>query len=114
MFLRVQIRDFAAIERAGTSARIVVRDRGPGLPPGFAEKAFEPFMLECIRRQLATIPTFSTCYCLGEGTNFKYFSRINARHGFFKEIIPLPHPFLRLCAVGQPAFPCGRLRMAEK
>jgi hypothetical protein len=55
-------------------------------------KSFEPFMLECIRRQLATIPTFSTCYCLGEGTNFKYFSRINAQHGFFKEIIPLPHP----------------------
>jgi signal transduction histidine kinase len=32
------------VARAGTSARIVVRDRGPGLPPGFAEKAFEPFM----------------------------------------------------------------------
>jgi two-component system OmpR family sensor kinase len=25
-------------------ARISVRDRGPGLPPGFAEKAFEPFV----------------------------------------------------------------------
>ncbi len=32
------------IARAGPVARIVVRDRGPGLPPGFAEKAFEPFM----------------------------------------------------------------------
>src|SRR5258708_1486658 len=46
-------------------------------------KAFEPFMLSCIRRQLETMPTFSTCYCLGEGTNYKYFSRINANHGFF-------------------------------
>lgn len=24
--------------------RVIVRDRGPGLPPGFAEKAFEPFV----------------------------------------------------------------------
>jgi hypothetical protein len=55
-------------------------------------KAFEPFMLRCVRRQLATMPTFPFCYCLGEGENFKYFSRINERHGFFKEIIPLPHP----------------------
>jgi hypothetical protein len=55
-------------------------------------KAFEPFMLRCIRRQLETMPVESTCFCLGEGENYKYFSRINAQHGFFKEIIPLPHP----------------------
>jgi hypothetical protein len=55
-------------------------------------KAFEPFMLRCIRRQLVTMPTYSVCYCLGEGENYKYFSRINNWHGFFKEIIPLPHP----------------------
>ena len=30
--------------RVGATARIVVRDRGPGLPPGFAERAFEPFV----------------------------------------------------------------------
>jgi hypothetical protein len=53
---------------------------------------FEPFMLKCIRVQLETMPTFTTCFCLGEGTNYKYFSRINAKHGFFKEIVPLPHP----------------------
>jgi Domain of unknown function (DUF4918) len=55
-------------------------------------KAFEPFMLRCIRRQLETMPVFPVCYCLGEGENFKYFSRVNERYGFFKEIIPLPHP----------------------
>jgi len=32
------------VARVGSSARIVVRDRGPGLPPGFAERAFEPFV----------------------------------------------------------------------
>jgi hypothetical protein len=55
-------------------------------------KAFEPFMLGCIRRQLVTMPVESTCFCLGEGENFKYFSRVNARYRFFKEIIALPHP----------------------
>jgi hypothetical protein len=52
----------------------------------------EPFVLACIRRQLETIPTGETCYCLGEGENYRYFSRINQRYGFFKTIIPLPHP----------------------
>jgi hypothetical protein len=55
-------------------------------------KAFEPFMLRCIRRQLETMPAFPVCFCLGEGENFKYFSRVNERYRFFTEIIPLPHP----------------------
>ena len=54
---------------------------------------FEPFMLQCIRRQLETMPTTrERCFCLGEGENFKYFSKVNQQHGFFKEIVPLPHP----------------------
>jgi len=52
----------------------------------------EPFILRCIRRQLETIPTADTCYCLGEGENYRQFRRINDQHGFFKDIIPLPHP----------------------
>jgi hypothetical protein len=55
-------------------------------------KAFEPFMLRCIRQQLATMPAYPVCYCLGEGENYKYFSRINDRYNFFADIIPLPHP----------------------
>ena len=49
-------------------------------------------MLRCIRRQLETMPAFPVCFCLGEGENFKYFSRVNERNRFFTEIIPLPHP----------------------
>lgn len=52
----------------------------------------EPFVLKCIRMQLDTMPTYPICYCLGEGTNYGYFRRINEKHGFFREIIPLPHP----------------------
>jgi hypothetical protein len=55
-------------------------------------KAAEPFILSCIRHQLETMPADPVCYCLGEGENYKYFSRVNERHRFFREIVPLPHP----------------------
>ena len=56
-------------------------------------KAAEPFMLQCIRQQLDLINTTAEqCFCLGEGENYKQFKRINDKHGFFKDIIPLPHP----------------------
>jgi len=55
-------------------------------------RAVEPFVLQCIRRQLETIPTYPTCYCLGEGANYAWFRRFNEKHGFFREIVPLPHP----------------------
>lgn len=56
-------------------------------------KDSKPFIIDCIQRQLATIATNRDyCFCLGEGTNFKIFNKLNAEHGFFKEIIPLAHP----------------------
>jgi hypothetical protein len=56
-------------------------------------KDCEPFIIQCIHEQLRSIATTkAVCYCLGEGANYKYFSKLNAKHGFFKKIIPLPHP----------------------
>lgn len=56
-------------------------------------KDSEPFIVQCINEQLETIATTrEVCYCLGEGTNYKIFQRLNAQFHFFKEIIPLPHP----------------------
>lgn len=56
-------------------------------------KAAEPFMLQCIRQQLEMIDTTTDlCFCLGEGENYKQFRKINDKHGFFKDIVPLPHP----------------------
>jgi hypothetical protein len=55
-------------------------------------KASEPYMLDCIRWQLDNMPAISTCFCLGEGENFKQFTRLNEKHRFFENIIPLPHP----------------------
>jgi hypothetical protein len=55
-------------------------------------KAAEPFIIECIREQLACLHAEPVCFCLGEGDNFRYLNRINERFHFFRKIIPLPHP----------------------
>ena len=56
-------------------------------------KDSEPFIIDCINRQLQAIATTTdVCYCLGEGTNYKIFQRLNDKHHFFKQIVPLPHP----------------------
>lgn len=34
----------------------------------------------------------TVAYCLGDGKNYKYLSRLNEAQKFFKKIIPLPHP----------------------
>ncbi len=55
-------------------------------------RAAEPFILWNIRTQLAFGARRETAICLGEGQNFKVFQRLNTVHGFFREVIPLPHP----------------------
>lgn len=56
-------------------------------------KSIEPFIINTIKTQQENILTDkNTCFCLGEGTNFKYFSKLNKTHQFYKNIIPLPHP----------------------
>lgn len=42
--LEVHVSFVAGEGETGRRARVIVRDRGPGLPPGFAERAFEPFV----------------------------------------------------------------------
>jgi hypothetical protein len=56
------------------------------------QEAIEPFMIHCIRQQLDFSPNQQMAFCLGEGENFKYLAKLNARFHFFQEIIPLPHP----------------------
>jgi hypothetical protein len=56
-------------------------------------KDSKPFIIQCIRKQIETIATKTDyCFCLGEGTNFKIFNKLNEEYKFFREIIPLPHP----------------------
>ena len=56
------------------------------------QRAAEPFMLWNIRTQLDFGANREVAICLGEGQNFAFFQKINAAHGFFREIVPLPHP----------------------
>ncbi len=56
------------------------------------EKAVEPYIIDNIVRQKAIGALEETAVCLGEGQNYKYFTKINDEHGFFKTIVPLPHP----------------------
>ena len=55
-------------------------------------KSIEPFILASIRQQLALGITSRTVFCLGEGANFKYLSKLNEKEKFFDRIIPLAHP----------------------
>jgi hypothetical protein len=56
------------------------------------QAAAREYIIRCIGRQQATIAGRRTAICLGEGQNYRYFNALNATHGFFDAIIPLPHP----------------------
>jgi hypothetical protein len=58
-----------------------------GLP-----ELLEPFIIKCLKEQLAWEINKKICFCLGEGQNFKFVQKINQKYSFFKEIVPLPHP----------------------
>ncbi len=51
-----------------------------------------PFMVDTIRRQIAIGGRADRAIVLGIGTNLKFLTELNARHGFFRELIPLEHP----------------------
>lgn len=56
-------------------------------------KASEPFIIDTIKKTKKEILTdTNSCFCLGEGTNFKIFRQLNKKHQLFEKIIPLPHP----------------------
>ncbi len=56
------------------------------------QKTAEPFIVWNIRTQLDFGANRDVAICLGEGQNFSFFQKLNAAHGFFKNIVPLPHP----------------------
>lgn len=56
------------------------------------QKSAEPFIVWNLRTQMEFGASRDTALCLGEGQNFAFFQKINAKHGFFKDIVPLPHP----------------------
>lgn len=55
-------------------------------------EAISPFIQIATERQLKFGSMRDKAFVLGEGQNFKFISRLNERKGYFREIIPLPHP----------------------
>jgi hypothetical protein len=52
----------------------------------------EPFIVDHLRTQIAFGADTDLVYCLGQGKNHQYLVKLNQKHQFFREIIPLPHP----------------------
>lgn len=56
------------------------------------QQALLPFILCSLQEQISFGVDTSVCYCIGSGENYRFLSRLNADYGFFKTIVPLPHP----------------------
>lgn len=50
------------------------------------------FAVDCFQKQLEWGLHTSTAFCLGEGKNFKFVSKLNDEYKLFDKIIPLSHP----------------------
>ena len=55
-------------------------------------QAVEPFVVDCVEAQIDFGAIRDRAICIGMGKNYRYFSDLNEREGWFDEIIPLPHP----------------------
>jgi hypothetical protein len=56
------------------------------------QDSIKPFVIDCLKKQLAFGIDQQKAFCLGDGKNFSYLSKINAEQHFFETIVPLPHP----------------------
>ena len=56
------------------------------------QEAVTPFIVQSIKQQISVGFKTDHCICIGGDKNLKFFSGINDQYGFFKKIIPLPHP----------------------
>lgn len=56
------------------------------------QEAVTPFVIDCVEKQLKWNINKEKCICIGGEKNYKYFLKLNDKHKWFKEIIPLAHP----------------------
>lgn len=56
------------------------------------KSALKDFIVESLMHQLSFGINRHTCFCLGEGENYKYLKTLNENLRIFDNIIPLAHP----------------------
>ncbi len=56
------------------------------------QQSVTPYIIKSIHAAIQIGLETSVVYCLGEGKNFEFFSKLNDQHHFFEKIIPLSHP----------------------
>lgn len=56
------------------------------------QKNINPFVIDCLKRQLNFGVVSKVAFCLGDGKNFRYLTMINDEIEIFDVIIPLAHP----------------------
>lgn len=56
------------------------------------QEAITPFAVRSMERLLQAPVDRSVCYCVGEGSNFRFLSSLNEKHQWFTSIVPLAHP----------------------
>lgn len=56
------------------------------------QTSLHEFIVRSLKQQADLAMNNKVCYCLGEGTNFKFLSKLNQEHHFFETIVPLAHP----------------------
>ena len=55
-------------------------------------RAVEPFIVASIRRHIAIGGRVERAIVIGKGKNLQFMSELNARHGFFRELLSVEHP----------------------
>lgn len=55
-------------------------------------KATKQHIIAGLRAQIAIGMLTDRAYCLGNGKNYKFLSKLNDEYQFFDEVVPLPHP----------------------
>ncbi|MFT3932330.1 MAG: DUF4918 family protein [Chitinophagaceae bacterium] len=56
------------------------------------QQDIKPFAIDCLKRQFKFGIDRNIAFCLGDGKNFAFLSKLNEAHGFFEKIVPLSHP----------------------
>ena len=56
------------------------------------QQTMEPFIKYHLESLLKIGMNKAVCFCLGEGKNFKYLSKLNEQEGYFRKVVPLSHP----------------------